>query len=221
MINGTAFASNCSVILNSTCTNCLAYTDTLWCSTSKQCLHYLTVSGEDDCRLICHGSMVYDKDHCSERNSVFTLVAAFVLLVVCPLCAVAACVYMVASKFFGSSKVQNSDEPVIVQAAPMPVNVSINQIMPMNSNYNILNNSNNDSEQPIVLGNEFIHRITDEEEGNHPGGGDPSTNMASSVRLVGGQPLYAGVAVVGDDHMYPSSHDHRIPTVAAEALIID
>jgi len=113
------FGNSCQYISNVTnCRECFGYYNTTWCTQDYEhninrgkCLYYLDTTQQLNCYSTCYngldGKLLLTGSQCQATSaSILTMVTAIVLLVVCPLCAVGACTYVVVMRLFGGYKIQ-------------------------------------------------------------------------------------------------------------------
>jgi hypothetical protein len=90
------------------CGTCLSYSNTTWCqSGSGFCMNFNTGLAEFECKThICSSDMVTASSNCStDEFNLISIIAAFILLIICPLCAIGACGYVIAVRCFANNKV--------------------------------------------------------------------------------------------------------------------
>jgi hypothetical protein len=176
----------CAIIHNITCTGCIPKSNHSWCSDFSQCLFFHSDSSHKDCQNYCPSSLIFHTDSCHSSSSpssdVLTIVVVLVGLTVG--CVVFICTSILLIKCIGK---RLSFEQVI--AEPVPLNVFGTSITTM-------------PESALVLGQEYIHEISSDEEAAPMGRittGTPlsSTKVAKSVRLIG-ETFYQGVTAMGE-----------------------
>lgn len=112
------------ILLSSTCRQCMSLPNTTYCPRSATCL-YVRNNGtyiepyqfQSICDAECVGRLLYSTDQCSKETvDVTALVFSFILLILCPLCIISGCLYMIVLRCRGHSKIAVDGEAVAVVA---------------------------------------------------------------------------------------------------------
>jgi hypothetical protein len=90
------------------CGTCLSYSNTTWCESGAGfCMNFNSRLAEFDCKThVCSSDMISASSNCTtDQFSLISVIVAFVLLIICPLCAIGACGYVIAVRCFANNKV--------------------------------------------------------------------------------------------------------------------
>jgi hypothetical protein len=108
---------SCVVITDRiSCSECLTFNNT-WCDKYNKCFSNADAKNAAICEENCDINLIVNKDDCKTSDdsiSIFPLFFSFLVIVLCPLCTISGCIYLLVFRCRGVGKVAVSPEPIPV-----------------------------------------------------------------------------------------------------------